>query len=455
MGKRKPQWKAETAGASQASDDPTDSNQTVLTSADIAARKQAAKESKANSEAEAPQAVTPQSKALTKKLAQIEARKRKASERDSVIASLAANQLSDSHLKLLGSSGALGQSKNKRQRLQRALHAKREGAALDGLEPLEIERTVPIDVDDYEEEPQRPAAVAAKEQPTSSRAGRGSGMSKAALPAPPASSTHASVAKVPELAADDLDDLGDEEDDAYWAARATGFGLALQGLPSAAPTAAVRSKPRLPQLSTREELVPPPAVECPPVLADPPRPPLPSSSTSASAAAAEPAAAAAPARAATSTMAATEPVASAAAQRLLCEQRRTLGAVRNAIRNAGARSYRKHDHWAWYAFPTTKAGDADPHATALADAADARAVLGVGAVRAAWASVLELLSAALLAQQSRAVLPAIDHGRVDYFLREWAKTSGTFFEAAAEHAGFAAAVRWRLHRRSLTATYSH
>ena len=62
-----------------------------------------------------------------------------------MIASLQEHALKNDHLKLLGSSATLNQKASKRQRLQRALMAKREGAILDDLEELEVEVERPND----------------------------------------------------------------------------------------------------------------------------------------------------------------------------------------------------------------------------------------------------------------------------------------------------------------------
>jgi hypothetical protein len=499
MGKRKVNYMGD--GPLPAPTDPADANQTLLTAADIAARREASRKAKAKAEAEAPKPATVQSKAQAKKLAQIADRKRKAAERESVMASLAANQLSNSQLKLLSSSGSLGQSQSKRQRLQRALHAKREGATLDNLEPLEVEREVPSD-DEYE-----PAALAKVEASSVGGGGRGGGSggggggggSSSSRVAAGSSSTSnkkpaTSSATVDVHGADeddDLDDLdlGDAQDDAYWARRAMGFGSALQGLqpgasaPGTAPALKGKRQKARAAPPSRDELAPPAVVdEAMPRAAKPPderptqgavvstcmqgrsaarssderstvtKPVAAAAAATATAATVQAAAAMgsdasaapschAPAAAATSSAPAAVAgvaavAASAPAQRLVREQFRTLGRVRDAIRSAGVRRYRKYDHWAWYAFPTTKSGDSDPADTALRDAADARAVLGAPEPRGAWTAVLELLADACEAQRTRHVLPAIDHGRVRFFVQEWARPDGVFHQVAAEHPRF-------------------
>jgi hypothetical protein len=520
MGKRKVNYMGD--GPLPAPTDPADANQTLLTAADIAARREASRKAKAKAEAEAPKPATVQSKAQAKKLAQIADRKRKAAERESVMASLAANQLSNSQLKLLSSSGSLGQSQSKRQRLQRALHAKREGATLDNLEPLEVEREVPSD-DEYE-----PAALAKVEASSVGGGGRGggsggggggggssssrvaAGSSSTSIKKPATSSATVDVHGADED--DDLDDLdlGDAQDDAYWARRAMGFGSALQGLqpgasaPGTAPALKGKRQKARAAPPSRDELAPAVVDEAMPRAAKPDERPTqgavastcmqgrsaarssderptqgavvstcmqgrsaarssderPTVTKPVAAAAAATATAAtvqaaaamgsdasaapschAPAAAATSSAPAAVAgvaavAASAPAQRLVREQFRTLGRVRDAIRSAGVRRYRKYDHWAWYAFPTTKSGDSDPADTALRDAADARAVLSTPEPRGAWTAVLELLANACEAQRTRHVLPAIDHGRVRFFVQEWARPDGVFHQVAAEHPRF-------------------
>ena len=114
-----------------------DTNKAILTATDIARQREAAQRAKQRAAAEPP----PISKAQAKKLAQIQARKEKAALRESLVATLSAHQLSDAQLRLMSNSGKLGQTQSKRQALQRALHAKKEGVELEDLVPLEVDRT--------------------------------------------------------------------------------------------------------------------------------------------------------------------------------------------------------------------------------------------------------------------------------------------------------------------------
>ena len=136
-------------------------------------------EKKQKAKAAAERAAPPISKSQARKLAQIEARKQKEASRKQVLATLAAHEMKDSQLRLLSSSGALGHTMSKKQRLQRTMHAHKEGAALDDLEPLEVEVDRPSD--------------------------------------------DGEMAEASAAAMDDLDDLGDEADDAFWASQAMGF----------------------------------------------------------------------------------------------------------------------------------------------------------------------------------------------------------------------------------------
>ena len=128
------------------------------------------------------------------------------------------------------------------------------------------------------------------------------------------------------------------------------------------------------------------------------------------------------------------------AQRLVQEQQRHLARIANDIRGAGADRYRKRDHWAWYAFPTSKPGNADPRNTAVLNTNDARFVLGNAETRTAWIAVLQGLGSAIRAQRSRSVLPSIDHGRVEFFVKEW-RDERLFAPAVRDHADFAEALK--------------
>ena len=111
---------------------------------------------------------------------------------------------------------------------------------------------------------------------------------------------------------------------------------------------------------------------------------------------------------------------SSAAQRLVKAQAKTLSGILEDVRAAGPQNYVKQSHWAWYVWPTTKEGISDPLNTAVKGVADVVFVLGAPTL-GTWTALLEVLAAALRARGSRRVFPSIDHGRIEFFLREWAE----------------------------------
>ena len=54
-----------------------------------------------------------------------------------------------------------------------------------------------------------------------------------------------------------------------------------------------------------------------------------------------------------------------------------------------------------------------------------------------WTETLELLAEALRARKSRRVFPSIDHGRIDFFCKEW--SSADYREAMQAAPAFARA----------------
>lgn len=110
--------------------------------------------------------------------------------------------------------------------------------------------------------------------------------------------------------------------------------------------------------------------------------------------------------------------ASQAARRLVKAQTERLPGILRGIRAAGSANYVKHDHWAWYVFPTSKEGISDPCSTAVKGRADIQYVLA-SHMLLDWTAILEALATALRERGSRRVFPSIDHGRIDYFIREW------------------------------------
>jgi len=178
------------------------SNQLILTKEEQARRRaQAKKEAAVEAAAAAAEAKarTPQSKAQRKKLEQIAAKKRKGEERASVLASLSAHRVDATQRAMLRTSGTMGQELTKRQRLQRAIQAKAANIVLDGMEDLEM--------------PREEAETVATGVPAAFDSAR-------------------AVAGVGGAAAE-----GQEKDDAYWAAQATGFGTAVDYFAGARPRA--------------------------------------------------------------------------------------------------------------------------------------------------------------------------------------------------------------------------
>ena len=110
---------------------------------------------------------------------------------------------------------------------------------------------------------------------------------------------------------------------------------------------------------------------------------------------------------------------SSEARRLLACQKRALPGILQQIQVAGPATFRKHDHWAWYVWPTTKVGFSDPQETACTNVQDIAYVLACEETRAPWTKIFEGLTACLHIQKTKSFLPSIDHGRIDYFVKEW------------------------------------
>ena len=128
---------------------------------------------------------------------------------------------------------------------------------------------------------------------------------------------------------------------------------------------------------------------------------------------------------------------SAGAHRLVRAQQENLPSIISAVRAAGPNNYVKNDHWAWYVWPTTKPGVNDPLRVAVEHPGDVVHMMAAPSL-SAWTMTLDLLSEALYAQGSRRVFPSIDHGRIDYFIKEW--SSRDYQEAMRAQPTFAAAV---------------
>jgi len=137
---------------------------------------------------------------------------------------------------------------------------------------------------------------------------------------------------------------------------------------------------------------------------------------------------------------------SGAAERLLEAQRSELAEILRKVEAAAPKDFRKTGHWAWYVWPTAKEGMNDYRQTAVTNDEDAVHVLTSESTRLLWQQVLAGLGKALRAQRSKKAFPTIDHGRIDYFCREWSATGrqqaiAAFPEFAASLASFVEA--WR------------
>ena len=89
---------------------------------------------------------------------------------------------------------------------------------------------------------------------------------------------------------------------------------------------------------------------------------------------------------------------------------------------------RKHGHWAWWAFPTELVGMSEPPPGTCVDKHTAQWVLQ--SAPPVWLELLELICD-LTEEQVEArgdgenVLPAIDHGRVKFFVSFWSGVDAT------------------------------
>lgn len=100
-------------------------------------------------------------------------------------------------------------------------------------------------------------------------------------------------------------------------------------------------------------------------------------------------------------------------------QRTSLPTILSKMQRAGPERFEKTGHWAWYVWPTRKEGFSDPRCTAVVDLDDVRFVLASTETREAWEPILEGLVDALRVQKTKRFLPSIDHGRIDFFCKEW------------------------------------
>ena len=77
---------------------------------------------------------------------------------------------------------------------------------------------------------------------------------------------------------------------------------------------------------------------------------------------------------------------------------------------------RKIGHWAWWAFPTEMPGKSEPGPATCVTKATANGVLE--RAPKIWRQLLECVCD-LVEKDGKDVLPSIDHGRVEYFIRFW------------------------------------
>ena len=109
----------------------------------------------------------------------------------------------------------------------------------------------------------------------------------------------------------------------------------------------------------------------------------------------------------------------AGAIRLVKMQQQHLPKIIQAVKTAGPSQYVKRSHWAWYVFPTKKEGRSDMQQVAVKSVDDVTFVLAAPTC-VLWVKALQLLAEAVREQRSRSVFPSIDHGRIGFFLEEWA-----------------------------------
>ena len=96
-----------------------------------------------------------------------------------------------------------------------------------------------------------------------------------------------------------------------------------------------------------------------------------------------------------------------------------LPGILSEVRAAGDK-YVKHGHYAWWVWPTTKPGINDHRQVSCDNAADVAFVMTGPSVKV-WGDLLDAFAKALRTRNSRRVFPSIDHGRIDYFCKEWSQ----------------------------------
>lgn len=100
-------------------------------------------------------------------------------------------------------------------------------------------------------------------------------------------------------------------------------------------------------------------------------------------------------------------------QALVSKQQEKLAGIMRELQT----SKRKVTHWAWWVFPTEKAGDLDPDGTRVTRTTAAM-LLKHGRNLQDWRRVLELICD-LVEDRGMHILPAVDYGRVHWFIDFW------------------------------------
>ena len=84
----------------------------------------------------------------------------------------------------------------------------------------------------------------------------------------------------------------------------------------------------------------------------------------------------------------------------------------------------------------------DSNRTACASASDVTSVLANDETRDIWTKILEGMTACLRTQNTKSILPSIDHRRIDYFCHEWSSQEYKAVMEGAQPEFAAAAARF-------------
>ena len=99
---------------------------------------------------------------------------------------------------------------------------------------------------------------------------------------------------------------------------------------------------------------------------------------------------------------------------------------------------RKTRHWAWYVWPTERAGRSEPYPKSSISPQDVEVFLSKTNIEQ-WTVILLSLTELLNKASSRSeVIPPIDHGRIQFFFRFWQQNASfledyTAFRDAVAH----------------------